>query len=392
MHFYPNDSLFLLLNSVRHGLLLADLLGKIALNDPIYGRVATLPLLIVLNRFPNEAAVQEYVERYSKVALSMLMHVETKELMSRRKKLDPTDPKVKNDKENVIIRRTLVLELLGKIIHLGHGSYARKILPLLRALDRQYTTMVGESMPEQEDANSLDVGANGKKEKEDAPPRRHPGIVALIRFCGETLQGLKSNESSAASGTSGTSGTSRGTRGGKGRARRKGRSRGYDSKEPDFESSLMQQSTERETTRGGRGASSNKTSNGNSGRNSGRNSREKPRSAGNDGIQINGASDGFEAFAMDGVELSGLGAIELEEEEIVVPPVQEYESDDHPFDEHEHDRYGANGASGILNILNILTGTGNLPFFFDLSHLQRRRRNPSLDGEAQFNAGRSNAH
>ena len=128
----------------------------------------------------------------------------------------------------------------------------------------------------------------------------------------------------------------------------------------------MQQSTERETTRGGRGASSNKTSNGNSGRNSGRNSREKPRSAGNDGIQINGASDGFEAFAMDGVELSGLGAIELEEEEIVVPPVQEYESDDHPFDEHEHDRYGANGASGILNILNILnilTGTGNLPFF-----------------------------
>lgn len=324
---FPNDALFLLLHSVRHGLLLADLLGKIALNDPIYGRVATLPLLIVLNRFPNEAAVQEYVERYSKVALSMLMHVETKELMSRRKKLDPTDPKVKNDKENVIIRRTLVLELLGKIIHLGHGSYARKILPLLRALDRQYTTMVGESMPEQEDVDSLDVGATGKQEKDDAPPRRHPGIVALIRFCGETLQGLKNNESSA--------GTSGGPRGGKGRARRKGRSRGYDSKEPDFESSLMQKSEKRGTTR------SNKTSNGNSGRNSGRNTREKPRSAGNDGIQINGASDGFEAFAMEGVELSGLGAIELEEEEIVVPPVEEYESDDHPFDEHEHDRYGA---------------------------------------------------
>ena len=113
---FPNDALFLLLYSVRHGLLLADLLGKIALNDPIYGRVATLPLLIVLNRFPNEAAVQEYVERYSKVALSMLMHVETKELMSRRKKLDPTDPKVKNDKENVIIRRTLVLELLMVLV------------------------------------------------------------------------------------------------------------------------------------------------------------------------------------------------------------------------------------------------------------------------------------
>ena len=61
--------------SIRHGLLLADLLGKIALNDPIYGRVATLPLLIIFNRFPTELAVQEYLERYSKVALSMLMHV-----------------------------------------------------------------------------------------------------------------------------------------------------------------------------------------------------------------------------------------------------------------------------------------------------------------------------
>ena len=105
-----------------------------------------------------------------------------------------------------------------------------------------------------------------------------------------------------------------------------------------------------------------------SGRNSGRNTREKPRSAGNDGIQINGASDGFEAFAMEGVELSGLGAIELEEEEIVVPPVEEYESDDHPFDEHEHDRYGArcwgrdscvggHCVSGmkLIDMLNMLT-------------------------------------
>ena len=52
---------------------------------------------------------------------------ETKDLMARRKKLDPTNEQVKNDAENIIIRRTLVLELLGKIIHLGHSSYARKM-------------------------------------------------------------------------------------------------------------------------------------------------------------------------------------------------------------------------------------------------------------------------
>ena len=57
----------------------------------------------------------------------MLFFSETKDLMARRKKLDPTNEQVKNDAENIIIRRTLVLELLGKIIHLGHSSYARKM-------------------------------------------------------------------------------------------------------------------------------------------------------------------------------------------------------------------------------------------------------------------------
>ena len=57
----------------------------------------------------------------------VLFFSETKDLMARRKKLDPTNEQVKNDAENIIIRRTLVLELLGKIIHLGHSSYARKM-------------------------------------------------------------------------------------------------------------------------------------------------------------------------------------------------------------------------------------------------------------------------
>ena len=254
--------------SVRHGLLLADLLGKIALNDPIYGRVATLPLLVVLNRFPSEPAVSEYVERYSKVALSMLMHVETKDLMNRRKKLDPSDQQVKNDAENIIIRRTLVLELLGKIIHLGHGSYAKKILPLLRALDRQYIQMVGDSMPQDDpNDNNPDLGAS---KSDNLGPRRHPGIVSLIRFCGETLQALKGSdlEESKKSNSRGGRRTSNNSRGSRRSNRSNGSGTGFkeigggnnskkgsssnnnkngdsksgsrpSSREPDFESTLM---------------------------------------------------------------------------------------------------------------------------------------------------------
>merc|ERR1712199_33367 len=70
--------------SLRHGLLLGDLLGKIAINDPIFGRVASMPLLIIVNRFHNEPTMQEYIERFSKVALSMLMHIESKDRVTMK--------------------------------------------------------------------------------------------------------------------------------------------------------------------------------------------------------------------------------------------------------------------------------------------------------------------
>ena len=318
--------------------------------------MATLPLLIILNRFPTELAVQEYVERYSKVALSMLMHVETKDLMARRKKLDPTNEQVKNDAENVIIRRTLVLELLGKIIHLGHASYARKILPLLRALDKQYTTMVGESMPTQEEnggEQSKDIGA--QKNSDLLGPRRHPGIVSLIRFCGVTLQAAQ--EDTLGFGNDGGGGGGRG-----GKLRRRGNSRGgggsrrnrkqgdskrageeedddeEDGPEPDFESELLRKGEARKEARaaekkkkkmGKSGRKSRERTNSRGGGSRESFSREKPRSAGNDAINLQGGRganfEGFESFAMEGVT------------QLLEPEEEEEEESDHPFDEVPHE-------------------------------------------------------
>lgn len=50
---------------LRHALLLLDLLGKVSLNDPLFGRVATVPLLILVNRFCNQQV--SYISRLSEL-------------------------------------------------------------------------------------------------------------------------------------------------------------------------------------------------------------------------------------------------------------------------------------------------------------------------------------
>jgi hypothetical protein len=324
--------------SVRHGLILSDLLGKISLNDPIYGRVATLPLLIVMNRFPGDPAVVEYVERYSKVALSMLMHVETKDLVARRKNLDPSDPKVKDEAENVVIRRTLVLELLGKIIHLGHTAYARKILPLLRALDRQYMQMVGDNGDE--DVDGEQVG-----------PKRHPGIVSLIRFCGDCLAAAGNSRSSekAANGNRRINSRQGGRRSGSRQGGRRSSSRQGRNGAAGSSRDSRSSSSKGRGSRSKQGSRSNSSSDPKAKTTSDMSSAEstsaasanmrdtqKPRSAGNG--PAGDTPGGFGAFAMEGLEnvnddvFSNLPAAPRN-------PSHHFGSDedsDNPFDEVEH--------------------------------------------------------
>ncbi len=163
--------------SLRHGLLLGDLLGKIAINDPIYGRVASIPLLIIVNRFHNEPTMQEYMERFSKVALSMLMHIETRDKVAKRtkddgKKITGQDkkmhisPRQAEEREIGQVRRILILEVLAKIIHLGHLPIVKRIEPLIKTLEAQYK------------------GMNSSKDT-----LSHPGMAALAKFCEEVKNG-----------------------------------------------------------------------------------------------------------------------------------------------------------------------------------------------------------
>ena len=48
---------------LQHALRLLDLCARICVNDPLYGRAASVPMLVLLNRFYNERSVQLYVQR-----------------------------------------------------------------------------------------------------------------------------------------------------------------------------------------------------------------------------------------------------------------------------------------------------------------------------------------
>ena len=128
--------------TVRHGLMTLDLLGKICLNDPLFGRVGTVPFLILAKRFGDVEVVQEYIERFAKVALSMFMHIET------RPDAHPELGRRRNEEAaNIIhIRRTLVMEVIAKIAHLRNPEYNARMRPLLLTVGEQHARLQGGKM------------------------------------------------------------------------------------------------------------------------------------------------------------------------------------------------------------------------------------------------------
>ena len=153
--------------TVRHGLMTLDLLGKICLNDPLFGRVGTVPFLILAKRFGEEEVVQEYMERFAKVALSMFMHIET------RPDAHPELGRRRNEEAaNIIhIRRTLVMEVIAKIAHLRNPEYNSRMKPLLLTVGEQHARLQGGKMSR--------------------------AIVALISMCDASGEGGSLIESSA---------------------------------------------------------------------------------------------------------------------------------------------------------------------------------------------------
>ena len=62
--------------SVKHALIILDLVGKIVLNDPVYCRMCWSPLFSLLKRFPRQLQLQNFILRFVKVALKQLLQNE----------------------------------------------------------------------------------------------------------------------------------------------------------------------------------------------------------------------------------------------------------------------------------------------------------------------------
>ena len=78
---------------------------------------ALVPFLIIVKRYCKSPALQEYVERFTKVALSMLLGVESK-ARSGATAQAVTGATSSTGEANTAMRRTAIVETLAKLLHL----------------------------------------------------------------------------------------------------------------------------------------------------------------------------------------------------------------------------------------------------------------------------------
>lgn len=124
--------------------MLADVLGKMCVSDALHGRVATVPLLILLNRFAEEQTVIDFVEQYAKLALTLFIKVEKK---AHAVDESGMSSKSKDGLDSAEIRRTLILEIIAKIIHLNHQEYNDRIRTFLANTTAEYSAIFRSEHP-----------------------------------------------------------------------------------------------------------------------------------------------------------------------------------------------------------------------------------------------------
>jgi hypothetical protein len=145
--------------TVDQAMPLADLLGKISLNDPLFGRCAARPLETILRRFGDKNRAHEFVERFSKVALATFMHVETKHggqmrQLRDKQRSDIADAKSRGDNEYnasklifdknngdydiLMIRQALIVAMLQLIVNIDNQIYNVRTRPLIEMVNEQF--------------------------------------------------------------------------------------------------------------------------------------------------------------------------------------------------------------------------------------------------------------
>ena len=121
---------------LRHALLMMQFLGKVCLNDALHGRVASIPFLVLVERFNESEVLHDFLEIFCEQALATLIP-ETAGAGGTTKK----------PPEASTIRTTLCIELVAKLLHLPHGKLLARIAPTVTSSASQYTAIRGVIHP-----------------------------------------------------------------------------------------------------------------------------------------------------------------------------------------------------------------------------------------------------
>eukprot|EP00002_Diphylleia_rotans_P009485 TRINITY_DN1978_c0_g1_i2.p1 TRINITY_DN1978_c0_g1~~TRINITY_DN1978_c0_g1_i2.p1 ORF type:complete len:1050 (-),score=218.93 TRINITY_DN1978_c0_g1_i2:455-3604(-) len=137
MQGYENAEFELFISISRHSTLnarlaiqLLDFFSKIAINDALYGRLATIPMLVILNRFISNEEFMNAVVEFCKGTLTLVFKLEQMkaELIAGDEVVD-----AEQVMESYHVRRTLILECLAKIVTIRNDNLNRLLQPLFVA-------------------------------------------------------------------------------------------------------------------------------------------------------------------------------------------------------------------------------------------------------------------
>ena len=123
--------------SVKHGLQLMDVLGKIYLNDFHYFRAAGIAFMLIANRHASAEALQEYLYRFCCYALLQIQEIEKskkpgpKEMPMYNGKRARLGPKLSNDEQDEEMKlkqkRYNVVDIIEKIIKCNQEGLNERI-------------------------------------------------------------------------------------------------------------------------------------------------------------------------------------------------------------------------------------------------------------------------
>lgn len=131
---YNNCDFDFLLMLAKHGALetthavqLLQFLAEVCISDAMLGRTATIPLLVLVERFAAEPLVLDYLEVFAERSLARLIPDQ-------------------NGKEAAPIAATLILETIAKLLR-AHMAVAKRLSPAVHATVDTYTGVRGVAHP-----------------------------------------------------------------------------------------------------------------------------------------------------------------------------------------------------------------------------------------------------